>query len=154
VATWARLWTWLLGFLPPEQVKQAEAWRARREALVKPSKPTYDGYPEHVPGEPEMRLYCEARDARGRLLREYVNLSGYSLHHINLRTRKWQEGLIDRIAEARYLLAVRISEEATKARAGLPPGERRASDRDSRSTRCYSPLSRSSRSSRSSSWDR
>lgn len=63
-----------------------DGWRRRREALVKHSKPTYDAYPvRDLP--PEIRFYVEARDAKGRLRREYVHLDGYSVHQLN-----WKPG--------------------------------------------------------------
>ena len=37
---------------------------------------------------PSLRMYIEGRDARGRLLREYVDLEGYSVHQIN-----WKQGI-------------------------------------------------------------
>lgn len=92
-----------------------EGWRARRERLVSRSKPTYDAYPERdVP--PEMRFYVEARDVRGRLLREYVDLAGYSLHQLNWRrdarrgdttVRDWFTG---QVVEAMIRLAARLDE--------------------------------------------
>ena len=78
--------TWLHTLLmamrdPWEAVK---AYRARRDALVEHHKPTYHAY-QDVELQPELRLYVEGRDARGRLLREYVELEGYSLHQLNFR---------------------------------------------------------------------
>src|SRR5512143_2933208 len=96
---------WLRWLMDP----WAEAWRRRREQLAPRSTPRYDAYPDHVP-EPELRLYVEGRAARGRLLRQFVDLSGYSLHHINLASPRWQHDLIARIAEARYLLLARLAD--------------------------------------------
>ena len=61
-----------------------EGWRKRREAWYAKSKPVYDAYPSHETS-PEIRFYVEARDARGRLIREYVDLEGYSVHQLNWR---------------------------------------------------------------------
>ena len=103
-------------------------WRRKRDEIAPPSTPTFDVYPDHVE-PPSMRLYVEARDIRGRLLRQYVDLSGYSLHHVNLTSRKWRDGLLERIAEARYLLAVRLAEVELDKRSTMPPGRRRRDDR-------------------------
>ncbi len=86
-----------------------EGWRKRRETLYKPSEPTYTAYPDVVE-VPALRLYVEARDVRGRLIREYVDLSGYSLHHINFASRRWQSGLSERIAGARTRIEARLAE--------------------------------------------
>jgi len=64
----------------------AKEWRKRRAALVKGRKPTYDVYPDEK-AEPEIKLYVEARDAKGRLLREYVYLEGYGIRQLN-----WKRG--------------------------------------------------------------
>ena len=62
--------------------RAVEAWRAKRSEIVTKQKPTYDAYPgDHPP--PEVRFYVEARDVRGRLLREYVHLDGYSVNQLN-----------------------------------------------------------------------
>lgn len=61
----------------------SEGWRARREKITGKSKPTYLAYPD-TEYQPAIRFYAEGRDVRGRLLREYVDLEGYSLHHLNL----------------------------------------------------------------------
>jgi hypothetical protein len=62
------------------------SWRAFRDKLVRHEKPTYDAYPEKdLP--PEIKFYVEARDAKGRLRREYVYLDGYSVHQLN-----WKPG--------------------------------------------------------------
>lgn len=108
MAWWAWLWARISdgGNFPG-----TEAWRARRASLAKHQAPTYDVYPDRK-FEPEMRLYVEARDAKGRLRREVVDLSGYSLHQVNLTSRRWRDGVAERIAEARYLLAVKLDEVA------------------------------------------
>lgn len=67
--------------------RAVDAWRAMRQRIVpKRQAPTYDAYPSHDE-EPEIRFYVEARDARGRLRREYVYLDGYSVHQMN-----WKPG--------------------------------------------------------------
>ena len=94
-----------------------EAWRARRRQIVsQQSKPTYDVYPEHdVP--PQIRMYVEARDARGRLLREYVELEGYSVHQLNWKTGARRGGIsvrdwfVGQVLEAMVHLSARIDAE-------------------------------------------
>ncbi len=88
-----------------------KAWRKRRAEVVKPSRPTFDAYPDAAE-PPALNLYIEARDARGRLRRQLVDLSGYSLHQVNLSSDRWRRDLIGRIADARYELLVKLSEVA------------------------------------------
>jgi hypothetical protein len=106
---WGRFTAFLLRFVDPS----AEAWRKRRDAMAPRSKPTYDVYPDReLP--PQIRLYVEARDARGRLLREYVELEGYSLHQLNWRPNAMRGGVLVRdwftgqVLEAMVNLAVRL----------------------------------------------
>ena len=89
---WDRFTARLMRLVDPS----SEAWRKRRfEAVPVHSKPTYDVYPDSdVP--PQIRLYVEARDARGRLLREYVDLEGYSLHQLNWRPNAKRGGVLVR----------------------------------------------------------
>lgn len=67
-----------------DQWEAVKTWRRRRDEIARHAKPTYDPYPDPE-FNPEVKLYVEARDVRGRLLREYVYLEGYSLHQLNLR---------------------------------------------------------------------
>lgn len=99
-----------------------EHWRRRREAMVPADhrqRVTYDPYPDSdVP--PAMRFYVEARDARGRLLREYVDLEGYSVHQLNWRTGAMRGGVLVRdwfvgqVLEAMVDLEQRLALEADK----------------------------------------
>jgi hypothetical protein len=93
-----------------------EAWRRHRDKTIKHQPPTYDVYPDRgLP--PQLRLYVEGRDARGRLLREYVDLEGYSLHQLNFRpgqrrgdTTVWA-WFIGQVLEAQIRLSVRLDVE-------------------------------------------
>lgn len=68
-----------------DQWAAVKAWRARRADIIEHhTKPTYEPYPD-AQFDPEIKVYVEARDVRGRLLREYVYLEGYSLHQLNFR---------------------------------------------------------------------
>lgn len=93
-----------------------EAFRRRREARVIHAKPTYDPYPEQK-YDPEVKVYIEARDVRGRLLREYVYLEGYSLHQLNFKRGARRGGQLvgewvwDSLIEAMVRLSARLSEE-------------------------------------------
>lgn len=98
-----------------------QSWRKRRDALARHTKPTYDVYPEEA-YNPEVKVYVEARDVRGRLLREYVYLEGYSLHMINFRRgarrddRQGGRQLVgewvwDQLIEANTRLSARLDEE-------------------------------------------
>ncbi len=96
-----------------------EAWRRKRAEIVTPQPHTYDVYPDKD-YPPELRLYIEGRDARGRLLREYVSLEGYSLHQINFRpgqrrgsTTVWA-WFIGQVLEAQIRLSVRLDAEREK----------------------------------------
>ena len=94
-----------------------ESWRQRRAAAVaNPSKPTYDVYPDRdLP--PTVKMYVEARDARGRLLREYVDLEGYSVHQLNWRNGARRGGMLVRdwfvgeVLAAMVRLSVRVDAE-------------------------------------------
>jgi hypothetical protein len=93
-----------------------KAWRQRREQNVPAEnrqKPTFDAYPKHdVP--PEIRFYVEARDVKGRLLREYVDLAGYSVHQLNWKSGVMRGGVLVRdwfvsqMLEALIALEVRL----------------------------------------------
>ncbi len=102
----------LFSFTPrPENNPFAEAWRQRRDndPGVRRSAPTYivgEGEPLELP---YMRVYIEARDVRGRLLRQYVDLAGYSFHQLNFRKSKWREGIVDRFIMAGGDLAERLT---------------------------------------------
>lgn len=94
-----------------------EGWRARRERMVeRRQEPTYEVYPD-TDMPPSIRLYIEARDVRGRLIREYVELEGYSLHQLNWKhgakrggstVRDW---FVSRVMESMIRLAQRLDEE-------------------------------------------
>lgn len=92
-----------------------DGWRKRRELAYTKAKPTYEAYPLRDPA-PEMRFYVEARDMRGRLLREYVDLEGYSVHQINWSNGARRGGTLVRdwfvgqMLEALVRLAVRLDE--------------------------------------------
>jgi hypothetical protein len=101
------LWNLLASWSGPE------GWRARRARWFAPSKPSYDAYPDRdMP--PTIRFYIEARDARGRLLREYVDLEGYSIHQLNWRQGAQRGGVqvrdwfVSQMLEAMVRLMARI----------------------------------------------
>lgn len=100
-------------------------WRKRRAGYIAhPHKPTYDVYPEDE-YDPEVKVYLEARDAKGRLLREYVYLEGYSLHQLNFKRGAKRgnqyvgEWVWDSMIVANALLAIRLH-EVRKHRKGTP----------------------------------
>lgn len=99
-----------------DQWEAVKHWRQRRDAIImKRQRPTYDPYPDHV-DEPEVKVYVEARDVRGRLLREYVYLEGYSLHQVNVRRGAKRgnqlvgEWVWDALIEANVRLAARLAD--------------------------------------------
>jgi hypothetical protein len=65
---------------------------------------------------PTVRFYVEARDTKGRLLREYVDLEGYSVHQLNWRTGAMRGGtlvrdwFVNQMLEALLRLEVRLDE--------------------------------------------
>jgi hypothetical protein len=94
-----------------------EGWRARRASLAKSQKPTYDAYPDtDIP--PDVSFYVEARDARGRLRRAYVDLDGYAVNQLNWAPGATRGGV--RITDwfcGRMLRALRqLNQELNKAR--------------------------------------
>ncbi len=107
---WNRITAYLLRLVDPS----SEAWRQRRDKMVDHhAKPTYDVYPERdFPSQYE--CFIQARDARGRLLREHVDLEGYSLHPLNWRPEAKRGGVLVRewfigqVLEALVDLAIRI----------------------------------------------
>jgi hypothetical protein len=90
-----------------------DGWRKRREAVAKRSKPTYDAYPERdLPVE--VTFYLSARNAYGQLIREQVNLEGYSIHQLNWKrgarrgnttVRDW---FVEQMLEAYIVLEARL----------------------------------------------
>lgn len=105
--------TWRSRF---DQWGAVREWRRRRSKYVTHQRPTYDVYPESA-FDPEVKVYLEARDARGRLLREYVYLEGYSLHMLNFRRGAMRgkqyvgEWVWDSMIESMTRLAARLNEE-------------------------------------------
>lgn len=101
-----------------------EAWRRRRAKQVPAEnrrKPTFDAYPaSDLP--PEMRFYVEARDARGRLLREYVDLEGYSVHQLNWKVGATRGGMRVRDWFIAQMLAalVRLSDRIDQVKEDRP----------------------------------
>lgn len=85
----------------------SEAWRKRQAERITAQKPTYDAYPDRVE-QPDMALYVEARDALGHLLRQRVDLRGYSVNHINFDVRSWRDGLAEAVKSARGVLRARL----------------------------------------------
>ena len=75
-----------------------KTWRQHRDETIPPenrAKVTYDVYPDRdVP--PTIRMYVEARDVRGRLLRQYVELEGYSVHQLNWKSGATRGGVLVR----------------------------------------------------------
>lgn len=108
--------TWLRTLLAAVEDPWAivKGWRARRDAMSEHHEPTYIAYSNLEPAPPELRLYIEGRDALGRLLREYVELDGYSLHQLNFRHGAKRGGLSvsswlsQQILEALLRLVVRL----------------------------------------------
>ena len=101
------LWTALIAFAQ-DPWAGVRAWRERRAAAVtKPSRPTYDPYPDRIE-IPSIRLYVEARDVLGRIRREYVDLRGYGLEHVNLETVRWREDIVKAIRIARTVLTAKL----------------------------------------------
>lgn len=106
----ATLGTWLL-----DAWAGPEGWRRRRESMYSKSKPTYDAYPS-TQEAPTVRFYVEARDIKGRLLREYVDLEGYSVHQLNWRSGAVRGGqlvrdwFVGQMLEALVRLTVRLDE--------------------------------------------
>jgi hypothetical protein len=106
---------WLLSFID-DPWAVVKAWRQRRDQAVPPEnkrKPTFDAYPrDEMP--PEVRFYVEARDVKGRLLREYVELDGYSVHQLNWKGGAMRGGVLVRdwfvgqMLEALIRLEVRL----------------------------------------------
>jgi hypothetical protein len=107
-----------------------EGWRRRREQLVPPSKATYDAYPDEK-GTPSIRFYVEARDVKGRLLREYVDLEGYSVHNIDWRMGRTRGGtlvrdwFVSQMLDALIKLEVRLDEVKDSRREFSYPEEKR-----------------------------
>jgi pilus assembly protein Flp/PilA len=96
-----------------------DGWRRRRDHFLRRSRPTYDAYPsDDIP--PEVRFYLEARDAKGRLLREYVHLEGYSIHHLNWKSGAMRGGVpvrdwfIGQMLEAMVRLMARVESTRSK----------------------------------------
>lgn len=120
------IWSTFMGMVR-DQWAGVKAWRAKRDEVSIHSKPTYDPYPD-TKETPEIKFYVEARDARGRLLREYVELEGYSMHQINWKAgarrgattvRDW---FIGQMLEALLRLEVRLDEvKESRARKEFPP---------------------------------
>lgn len=103
MASW---WLSILAFAQ-DPWASVEAWRQRRAAAIKASKPTYDAYPDVIE-MPRIRVFLEARDALGRIRREVVDLRGYGLEHVNLDTRRWTEDLAAAVKVARQVLMAKL----------------------------------------------
>ncbi len=96
-----------------------KTWRQKREEFIPKenrAKVTYDVYPDRdVP--PTIKMYVEARDVRGRLLRQYVELEGYSVHQLNWKSGATRGGVLVRdwfvgqVLEALVILSARLDEE-------------------------------------------
>ena len=101
------LWAAFLAFAQ-DPWAGVKAWRERRDAAVpKKSKPTYDPYPDRIE-IPSIRMYVEARDVLGRIRREYVDLRGYGLEHVNLESVRWREDIVKAIKVARTVLTAKL----------------------------------------------
>ena len=79
---------------------------------------------------PEMRFYVEARDAKGRLLREYVDLEGYSVSQLNWRAGATRGGVqvrdwfVSQMLEAVVRLAARLDVVKERREFHYPENER------------------------------
>ncbi len=100
--TWERFTEWLMRVIPDSPT---EAWRQRRDRMVKKSKPTYDVYPtaEH---RPRVRLVMIS----GRHWVP-VDTEGYDLNELNWRKTWRRDWLMDKILEAFIKINIDIDVE-------------------------------------------